>query len=187
MAQLNDAKRALLKEGLASYLDALAAVREFQNEIQGQCQEILKRHLPTLSQAMGCKAEPNAVEPYTYPSNPIKGNLSDGIWLGAQCRIPDFDLTFLVCLEWWKEEDTHTECTAVAAFDVYNNELFGILSQKFQEQRASDWKGIEIRESVSPDDPEACLIKADEIVDEWVNLWRSVGTLSAIMPNHSRK
>jgi hypothetical protein len=183
MAPMNEAKRALLTEGLTSYPEALVALREFQHEIQGRCQEVLKRYLPALCQAMGCQGEPKPVGPYTYPPNLFRGTLSDAIWLGAQWKV-NGDLTCLVCLEWWKEDDTSIECAAVAAFEPYNA-LLSILSQKFEEQRASDWDGIEIRESVSPKDPEACFIKLDEMMHTWVDLWSNAGTLNTMMPDRS--
>ena len=195
MDQPSQSRQGLLQEGLASYPEALIAVRDFQNGIQERCQDILRRRLNELGRAMQLPAALGQIKPYTWPDNPSKINLRENVELGAMWLIsglPKVSLNFHVCISWWSEDDMAIERYASAFLWTDNRELLSTLAQRLEglgrqafESDLTD-RYFSVSEQLLLDDPEACLRKVEDMVAQWITLWNAIGGLQAVLPPKSQ-
>jgi hypothetical protein len=94
-----------IEEGIAEYVQATIALREFRREIQRRSRDVLKRRLPELVRAIGLsgvEADRVGLEEYANPDG-LKNWPGNFAWLAIRCRLSDVLEGYFGLL--WEEVD----------------------------------------------------------------------------------
>lgn len=169
------ARNQLVEDGLGSYLDALAAVREFQNEIIKRSRSALEKKITDLSKAMGISVDRGDIVGYITPVSNKEG-FGDWGWV-----VVTFSKAPMYCYFGLRFERDGSKC--VQSIDVsmwpakasqrdFLLEHCKNVSRDFDNY---DGNNIGLFMPISKDEINNFEAKLQELIDKWIEVWKEVG------------
>ena len=168
----------LLTLGSCSYLNALAAIEAFDQEVEDLCSGVYQRHEKRLLSQMGLDA--NECARHTLPS-PQDGEAEIGV-----CRpAPKGGLKFYIYL-WWRESPTGSpEIVGAVALDLptrtLRDDIWNRLHRKNPgcrvEREVGDYYFLFVTTPISLSTRSVASEVLDKLVSDWLGYCESIGGL----------
>lgn len=179
-SETEKARNQLVEDGLGSYLDALTAVREFQNEIIKRSRGALEKKINDLSRAMGISIGREEITNYITPvSN--KEELGDWGWV-----VVTFSKETVYCYFGLSFDRKDSKCVtqvfvsmwaAKASQRDFLLEHCKNVSPDFENY---DWNYIGLFMPISKEDINNFEAKLQELIDKWIEVWKKVGGIKKL-------
>ena len=169
------AQNQLVENGLGSYLDALAAVREFQKEIIKRSRRALEEKLNDLSKAMGIPVDRGEIANYITPvSN--KEELGEWGW-----GVVTFSKEPVYCYFGLRFERENSKCVTnvdVSMWTYKASQRDFLL--KYCKDVSPDFdndygNSIGLFMPISKKEINNFEEKLEDLIDKWVEVWKKVG------------
>lgn len=174
------ARKRLIEEGAASYLDARVALNEFRSEVQSRCREVLKSRLRELRELTDLDLDEDRIELVDWPSEP---NLE---WasLGAQLQLKDHHLSIYVAVVWESEQDKAPKVCAQATISTWYKHQFNSAWPRFKAAQAEKYDDrsshdIYFQDAVTPGKIGEFEQTIGNMLDKLARAWKAAGGLKA--------
>jgi hypothetical protein len=178
--RLEIAKKRMIEEGAASYLEARVALNEFTSEVQRRCKEVLEGRLPKLKEAIKLELDGSQIRPIDWPSEP---NLR---WasLGVELQLRDRHLTLSVDLYWQSDEGEAASIWASATVSPWYKYQLDKAWPKFESWQAEKYedrsgRGIYFSEVIPPGKVSVFRETLGNVLDKLIQAWKGAGGLKA--------
>jgi len=190
-AEWEGARLKLLNEGIDSYLDAMVAIREFRREIQSKAQEVLKKRLPELCEAMRVDFSEmrDQIRMYAEPDELGEGWEGNWAWVAVRTRGRNdliSDCYFGMEIQKSEEEGTCVGKVSVTMTAKTEETLDQILSQirsKAQElsegiPQNTEQTDLALTDRISPETGGMASFeqKLDKLIGLWIRVWNAYYT-----------
>lgn len=167
----------LVENGLGSYLDALTAVREFQNEIIRQSRRALEGKLYDLSKAMGISSvDREEIKDHLAPAKLTDKELGDWGFVAVTFSKETMYCYFGLNFKW---EDSKCLTEVIVSMWPYKASQRDVLLEhcKKVSRDFDNYYGNEIGLSmpISKEGINNFEAKLHELIDKWVEVWTKVG------------
>jgi hypothetical protein len=196
MLDRNPQRKALLREGLTSYLDAVMAVDEFTRMIQEDCRAVLERQMSPLQKATGLTFSLKGIADYSepYKSRP-KLWAGQYAWIGTEVPVVrSADIYSVdVGLAWNYENGT----TSTNVYSCFYTKQLGVLNELDSKMRKRSNAEFEIDkthyglilwgENATGPDGEYDLEPLERVVVEWISIWKKAGGVAKMLLNGGSK
>ena len=168
------------QEGLRSYMDAMLALGQFRQEVQQKAEGVLRRNLQELGQALQVPLEGAGQILYVNPSNPSNFN-GTFTWITTRLEVQQFRYILFGLL--WLETEGNITLFVTGGFWFSNRRVRDKARQAFGGDSAlwDDYEGLYLRERLTPEEAASFETKLDDVVKKWIELWRRVGGLNAVL------
>ena len=170
----------LVEDGFGSYLDALAAVREFQKAVIERSRRALEQKLNDLSKAMGIKRE--EIKDYTDPAKLTNEELGKEGWVGIEfSNKPVLYCHFGLCFE---REDSKCVTKVVVSMWTDNVSRRDFLLEHCKKVSRDfdnyDGYNIGLFMPITKDEINNFEAKLQELIDKWIEVWERVGGIKKL-------
>jgi len=168
--------------GIKKYLDAISAVKSFEKEIQLRVKSLVDRRQPELSEFLGGRL---SLDDYLWSSE-----LPKRVQIGQ--RVPFKGLGLLYFYLEFTRDDSDNSCTAPAvSFNRNSRNLLTSLwdaveltkAQSTNENLGCNKDAIWTTSSKPCTDWESCKSVFDEVIDDWIGLWKTLGGITKYLVN----
>jgi hypothetical protein len=185
--ELEAARNELVKEGLASYLDALQAInsfsqakRSFERAIIDRTEAALKGRKEELVEVLGIR------ETDLDLVDDCKTALENDVVIGKQIRLePNMNMEFGLLFQ--PGDDTSPK--VYAQVNVKSREAGEIVLKSFKEAAPEQCrvdeetkKYIWISDRITPDEGELFEDKLDRLLETWIKVWKKIGGIQKLPP-----
>jgi hypothetical protein len=195
MLDRNTQTKALLREGLISYLDAVISVDEFTRMIQEDCRAVLQRQIGPLQEATGLTFALKGITDYAEPyKNRPKDWPGQYAWIGTELPVVRSAKIYSVDLGIaWNYESGETSTNVYSC--VYTNQL-GVLNEldlKVRKRSNSEFEVDKTHyglilwgENPKGPDGEYDLEPLERVLSEWISIWKKAGGVAKMLSNGSK-
>jgi hypothetical protein len=177
----------LVEAGAFKYVEGMAALADFRNEVQDRCRRVLSSHLPDLSRATAKELSRDDMR--ALPTNLGAGNVPGFPYLDVELEfISDLWFEVGVCWDYKRQDELRLFAYAGLRFDDETNryaKAFAALQRQPEsgfERYPYDYY-ITLRDPVPEDDPLSFEKRLDILITKWVNIWGNVGGLAGVLPD----
>lgn len=191
MASVPERER-LLSEGLTSYLNAVAALRSFREQVSRMCRTECERMWSDIQSSLKISTSHKVLDDYSEPTARSEGVLDPTYaYFGVGFDIPRLG-DFYVGICWWSEDEHRTpplqswlslglQHKAKAA--RVGRLLSKLSNQKIKGPDESDYGDYELYTGrlISKPTPAACRKALRDDLKIWVSAWRQAGGVSKIL------
>ncbi|MBI3665507.1 MAG: hypothetical protein HY236_04660 [Acidobacteria bacterium] len=175
----SDARHQFMETGASTYLEALAAVGKFQREVWEACSSVFKERAKELGDALGQPVDAGEISIHQWPGQLLK---FDGFYaiLGAKVQLRQ--VATLYCYVWWGYEDS-AEAFVRAVVAVYaeaaevRKKLLSSFRAEAKSRIKDDSGEIYLQEPIPPDEFPNLQQKLNDLLTEWIGLWKKIGGL----------
>jgi hypothetical protein len=196
MLDRSSLRKAFLREGLTSYLDAVVAIDEFTRLIQENCRLVLERQLTTMQEASGLKFSLKELVDYSEPYR-SQAKLWSGqyAWIGTELPVsnsPKFHSVDIGLA--WNYESGAISIEVYSS--LYTNQLSVLneLGAKMRRWTKSEYEVDKIHyglilwgENATGPDGEYSLEPFEKMVHEWISIWKQAGGAARMLSDDTRK
>jgi hypothetical protein len=170
-------------------MDAMLALRQFRQEVQKKAEIVLSRNLGELGQALGISLEFASQSAFVNPANPSR---FEGTWscIATNLIMPNIEPIFSTVLFGlsWEEQDGEIVLVVFGGFYFIKAKDRNRASQVFGQNSGLkvDADGFYLKEGLTPEEAGSFETKLNNIIKNWIGLWRRVGGLNAVVsePNY---
>lgn len=173
----DEARRSFLKEGTASYLEAVTALIAYQREVRRKCREVLESFIDQYSDAIGVPLSPSEIKDVAWPAF----NEWEDFW-GLGVRIVRKNIPGV----------RHWECYCCFSYEAPDQEPFCWVGEWFPKSQSIDlanrFQRLKSKLKVKQSDKEVWVEKRvafeqaadfecdlETIFPEWISLWKRAG------------
>ena len=171
-------------EGLRSYMDAMLALGQFCQEVKKKTDRVLTSNLQELERALGIPLEHQTQEIYVYPSSLTRCDETEA-WVTTRLAVPQFRAVHFGLA--WEEVDSEIALFVIGGFWFKNAGDRDRAKQAFggNNDLLEEGGGLYLRERLTPKEAASFEKKLENILRNWIELWRRAGGLRGVEAGHS--
>jgi len=156
-----------LTEGAKSYVDALAAIEAFEQQVRGVCEDVYKKYRLPLVSKIGLKDEDCGDHDNKQPAN-------RNVELGVLQNSPSGREVFYIYIMWDGAKDGAPELSACVSLQCYkksDRNEYAELLRRIPSIQSGDDNGYYLWSQKTLNDLSSWAETFDKLLDEWLACW----------------